>query len=459
MTTHPRAYAVVVGDELVTGGCRDENGPRILHELEGLGFETGGRFLLPDAPDEIARLLRALMQRAGDVVIVSGGLGPTHEDRTREAIAEALGLELELDAEGLAAIEKRYAERGRDVPSEARRQALRPARADLLRNPAGRSPGFLLDHEGCLLAVLPGPPRQLREMLEKALVPNLRQHLNIEEASIERRRLKVIGLDPAMVRTTLGRSVGNAPGLRFSVLPLGGEIDVLLTARVEGDEAPSSRLGRVLVDVSAAFGDHLVRVVDPAAARPGADDEDEVAAPTVPEVDGLMATIAEELTNRGWSLVTAESCTGGMVAARVTGLAGSSDFFRGAVVAYSNDEKTSRLGVAPELLESLGAVSGEVARAMAEGGRRELGTDVSISVTGIAGPAGGTSTKPVGLVFVGVSSPNEVRVTRHLFRGDRETVRTETTAAALDELRRLLRGLPPLGELVEVGEPGGGTQG
>jgi nicotinamide-nucleotide amidase len=454
MTAHPRAYAVVVGDELVTGGCRDENGPRILHELEGLGFETGGRFLLPDAPDEIARLLRALMQRAGDVVIVSGGLGPTHEDRTREAIAEALGLELELDQEGLAAIEQRYAERGRGVPSEARRQALRPAQAELLRNPAGRSPGFMLDHERCLLAVLPGPPRQLREMLEKVLVPNLRQHLNIDEASIERRRLTVIGREPASVRTTLANAVGEGEGLRFSVLPLGGEIDVLLTARVEGDEEPAQRLGRVLKTVSEVFGDHLVRVVD--AGPAGGRGEDEEEAPREEESDGLMASIGEELRTRGWSLCTAESCTGGMVAGRVTSLPGASEFFTGAVVAYSDEDKMARLGVAAELLESFGAVSGEVARAMAEGGRVALGTQVAVSVTGIAGPAGGTATKPVGLVFVGVASPDEVRVTRHLFRGDRQTIRTETTAAALDELRRLLRGLPALGEPLEVGGDGSG---
>lgn len=456
MTTHPRAYAVVIGDELVTGSCRDENGPRILHELEGLGFEAGGRILLPDDPDEIARQLRAAMQRAGDVVIVSGGLGPTHEDRTRDAIAGALGLELELDADGLAAIEKRYAERGRDVPGEARRQALRPVTADLLRNPSGRSPGFLLDHGGCLLAVLPGAPRQLREMLEKVVVPRLKQQLNVEEASIERRRLRVIGLEPNAVRNALGGALASDPAVRFSILPFDGEVDLLLTARFEGDDEPAERLGRVLSKVSDAFGDHLVSVVDPGAVGPS-ERPAAVQAPEMSEEDGLMVALGEQLRERGWSVSTAESCTGGLLAARLTDLPGASDFFRAAIVAYADDEKTRRLGVSAALLDSFGAVSGEVARAMAEGARAALGTEVAVSVTGIAGPAGGTATKPVGLIYVGVAHPDGVRVTRHLFRGQRESIRAATAAAALDELRRLLAGLPPLGEALEVGEPESGS--
>jgi nicotinamide-nucleotide amidase len=328
--------------------------------------------------------------------------------------------------------------------------------AELLRNPAGRSPGFLLEHEGCVLAVLPGAPRQLREILEKVVVPRLRQHLDIEGASIERRRLRVIGMEPTAVRSALTGAVRTDTALRFSILPLEGEVDLLLTARVEGDEEPAERLGRVLVDVSAAFGDHLVSVVDPGIPA-GSERTLEVAAPAISEEDGLIVALGGQLRERGWTVSTAEACTGGLLAARLTSLPGSSDFFRGSVVAYADDQKTRRLGVASALLDSFGAVSGEVARAMAEGACSTLDTQVSVSVTGIAGPAGGTATKPVGLVFVGVAAPSGVRVSRHLFRGDRETVRSTATSAALDELRRLLAGLPTLGEPVEVGEPEGGA--
>lgn len=450
MTEHPRAFAVVIGDELVTGGCPDENGPRILHELEGLGFDATGRILLPDAPDQIARQLRILLDPPGGVVIVSGGLGPAHEDKTREAIAEALGTELELDAAALARIEKRYAERGRDVPAHARSQALRPATAELLPNPSGRSPGFVLEHEGCMLAVLPGDPRQLREMLEKDVVPRLRQRLNLEDASIERRRLRIIGLAPEVVRETVSTRIGDDPALRFSVLPLGGEHDVLLTARVEQDEVPGERMQRLMSGLTTSFGDHLVHVSDPSARHrdPDAPDEGGESAGERTD-DGLMGAVRDELLARGWTVGTAESCTGGMVAARITGVPGSSRFFRGSIVAYADDEKTTHLGVPAGMLESFGAVSSEVARAMAEGCRTALRCQAAIAVTGIAGPAGGTETKPVGLVYLGVATPAEVRVTRHLFRGARQSIRIETTAAAVEELRRLLLGLPPLGQPVE----------
>jgi competence/damage-inducible protein CinA-like protein len=412
----PRAAFVVTGSELVRGERTDRNGPFLAREALRLGFEPARISIVGDRPEELEDALREGL--GADLCVVSGGLGPTHDDRTIELLARALGRELVLDEDlerEIGAVSRRIAERTRrpyaDFQAGVRKQATLPAGAASL-GLAGTAPGVVVESNGAVVVALPGPPRELQRLWAGALeTPPLRRLL--ERARPPGRRvLRLFGASASAVAQALEEAGGDGNGVEATVCAHDFEVHVDLVVD-NGGEARAEEL------VEALRG-RLGRYVFAEDERP---------------VEELVLALCR---SHGLSLAAAESCTGGLVAARLTSVPGSSDVFRGAVVAYADEVKQDELGVPALVLERYGAVSAEAARAMAEGVRERLGVDVAVSVTGVAGPGGGTAEKPVGLVYLHAVAPEGVLAADFSFPSDRETVRRRATASALHLVRRLL---------------------
>jgi nicotinamide-nucleotide amidase len=420
LTGEPRAVVVVTGSELVRGDRPDLNGPFLARELTRLGLEPERVVLVGDRPEELAAALREGL--AADLCITSGGLGPTHDDRTLELVAEGIGLGLVVDDALAAEIEsfsRGVAERlqrpfGDFLPG-IRKQALLPEGGVSL-GLAGTAPAVLVEHDGRVAVVLPGPPSELRRLWPNAVAHPAVQGVLARARPPVRHSLRFFGPTESAVARALDEAGGEPERVEVTVCARDLEIHVDLVEQPGGEEA-AQKLSAALL---AAFpGDLFAR-----------DDER--------SVEEIVLDLCRE---RGVTLATAESCTGGMVGARLTEIAGASDVFVGGVIAYANEVKEKRLGVPADVLREHGAVSAEVAAAMAAGARRELDADVAVADTGIAGPGGGSPEKPVGLVFVSVESPFGDATGRFQLPGDREAIRARTCALALHLLRRHLETL------------------
>jgi nicotinamide-nucleotide amidase len=412
----PRAVVVVTGSELVRGDRRDLNGPFIVRELVSLGVEPARIVIVGDSPQELETALREAS--GADLCVVSGGLGPTHDDRTVETLARVLGRELEIDGRlerEIEAVSRGHAERlGRpyaDFAPGVRKQASLPRGARSL-GLAGTAPGFVVEADRSTVVVLPGPPSELQRLWAAALQSEPVRDVLARAKPPGRRTLRFYGVSESAVARALEEAGGDGDGVEATVCARDFEIHVDLVVAERG--------GRRADAIAAGLRERLgVSLFS----------EDER---TIAEI------VLELLRERGLTLSTAESATGGLVAARLTAVPGSSDVFRGSVVAYANDVKTRELGVSTEVLAAHGAVSAETAEAMAEGVRRRLETDVGVSDTGIAGPGGGTPEKPVGLVYLHASGPEGELAAELSMPGDRNTVRTRAAVAALHLVRRLL---------------------
>lgn len=425
MRVPPAAY-IAIGDELASARRPDTNGEALARWLEALGCELRSRTIVPDSIDSISAALKAALAAGSELVVLSGGLGPTHDDVTRAGIAQALERELVTDEAVLRAIESRFRDRGLEVPPETPRLALRPEGSELIPNPVGMAPGFVLRRGGSTIIALPGVPREFETMFERKLLPELRRSL-VGALACHSETLHVVGLTESEVDRRVTATLETGPRLTVSFLTQRSEVEILVTARAETDVEAERALQRAVSRLEEGLGDLVY----------GRGDET------------LVGAVGDLLKQRGWMIAAAESVSGGLLAKRITDLAGSSAFFRGGVAAYQNDLKRDLLGVSGDLLERCGAVSGETAKAMAEGARRRMQAEVAVSTTGIAGPAGGSSDRPIGLVYVGVSWPEGLRVLRFLFSGNRNEIRSAASAAALDEARRALAGLPPFGSPIE----------
>jgi competence/damage-inducible protein CinA-like protein len=414
--TRPRGVVVVTGSELVRGERTDRNGPFLAGELLRLGVEPARIEIVGDDPAELEAALREGL--GADLCAVSGGLGPTHDDRTVELLARATGRELvvgaALEAE-IEAISRGIAERLRrpyaDFEEGVRKQATLPEGAEVV-GIAGTAPALVLASGGAVFVVLPGPPSELRRLWPEALQTGPVREVLSRAREPERRVLRFYGASESAVAQALARAGGEADGLAVTVCARDFEIHVDLVFEPEA-ATEADRLSARLRETLSSF----------------------LFAENERPVEELVLTACRE---RGLALAAAESCTGGLVAARLTSIAGSSDVFRGGVVAYADDVKHVELGVLEELLVRHGAVSAEVAAAMATGARARLEADVAVAVTGIAGPGGGTPDKPVGLVYLHAEGPDG-GVARELnLPGDRAAVRGRATAAALHLVRTLL---------------------
>jgi len=416
LSGRPRAVVIVTGSELVRGDRRDLNGPFLAAELVGVGIEPARIVIVGDAPDELEGALRLGLDT--DLCIVSGGLGPTHDDRTVELVGRVLGRELEVDSEldrQIEAVSRGHADRLRrpyaDFAPGVRKQASLPAGAESL-GLAGTAPGFVLEAEGPLFVVLPGPPPELRRLWAAALKSGPVRALLARTEPPERRTLRFYGVSESAVARALEEAGGEGEGVEATICARDFEIHVDLVVGPKG----GPRADAIATALRAQVGESLFS-------------EDE---------RSIGALVLDLCRSHGLTLATAESCTGGLVAARLTAVPGSSDVFRGSVVAYADDVKERELAVPAELLAAHGAVSAEVAAAMAAGVRQRLGTDVAVSVTGVAGPGGGTPEKPVGLVYLHASAPGGELWAEFSVPADRETIRVRATVAALHLLRRLL---------------------
>ena len=412
----PRAAIVVTGSELVRGERTDRNGPFLAGELLLLGLEPARITIVGDDPAELEAALRLGFE--ADLCIVSGGLGPTHDDRTVELVAKSTGRALRLEEglqEEIGMVSRSIAERLRrpyaDFEHGVRKQATLPEGAISLGF-VGTAPGFVLETGGAPVVVLPGPPAELQRLWPRALETDPLRDVLARAQRPGRRVLRFYGASESAVAKALADAGGDGDGVEATICARDFEIHVDLLV------APGSE----------ARGEELVQgLVDPLREYLFTRDE-----------RGVEELVLDLCRVRGWTLATAESCTGGLVAARLTSVPGSSDVFHGSIVAYANEVKESELGVPTTVLAEHGAVSAQTAAAMAAGVRDRLRVDVGVAVTGIAGPDGGTPEKPVGLVHLHAETPEGGEGVEFTLPGDRETIRSRATVAALHLVRRLL---------------------
>lgn len=414
--TRPRAAIVVTGSELVRGEREDRNGPFYASEAVRLGLDPERIVIVGDRPEDLEQALRAGLD--ADLCLVSGGLGPTHDDRTVELVARVTGRPLVVDEtieQQIESVSRALAERlGRpytDFATGVRKQATLPDGAISL-GLAGTAPGVVLDTGACVVVVLPGPPRELRRLWPRALESEPVRRVLRRTPDRDHLVLRFFGTPESQVAQALEEAGGEGGGVEATICAREFEIHVDLFVEPGGEGRGAA--------VAASLRERLGRYLF-------SDDERPVA-----------EIVLDRCRTEGLTLAVAESCTGGLVASRLTAIPGSSDVFRGGVVAYANDVKEGGLGVSPETLRAHGAVSAEVAAEMAHGARASLRADVAVSVTGIAGPDGGTEEKPVGLVFLHAEGPDGVEARRMDVPGDREMVRERATTAALHLVRTLL---------------------
>jgi nicotinamide-nucleotide amidase len=406
----PRAAVVVTGSELTRGGRQDANGPFLARELAARGLEPARIVVVGDRPDELEAALREGLQ--ADLLVTSGGLGPTHDDRTVETLARVAGRRVVVDDQlqtQIEAFSRSLAQRFRRPYAEfeegVRKQASLPEGAHVL-GLAGTAPGLVLEVDSSVVVVLPGPPGELQRLWTKALESPAVRAVFDRATPPQRQVLRFYGLTESAVARAVAEAGGEGEGVEATICAHDGEIEVLLLGDGERLAAPlRESLARYLFAEDEASVEELV-------------------------LEGARV--------RGFSLAVAESCTGGLVAARLTSVPGSSDVFLGGLVAYANEAKAGQLGVSEEILAAHGAVSAEAAEAMAAGALTAFGADLGVAVTGIAGPDGGTPEKPVGLVYVHAEGPDGREQAEIRFSGDREAVRRRATAAALHLLRRVL---------------------
>jgi nicotinamide-nucleotide amidase len=412
-----KAAVVAVGTELLGVDRLDTNSLYLTRILESFGVELRRKAVIGDDEEEVAKELARLATEV-DLVLVSGGLGPTADDVTREAVARAFGLGLALDPGALADIEARFRRFGIPMPPPNRKQAEVVEGAMVLPNANGTAPGQVVTHGGATVFLLPGVPRELEGLAQTALVPWLRERW--DGGTIERRVLKVACVPESGVEERIAPAYAEFG--RESITVLAKPSEILVYASAGGDpDARRRRLDSMQGRLRELIGDPVF-----------ADREQ----------DSLESVVGALLRERGSTVATGESCTGGLVAERLTRVAGSSAYFLGGAVAYSNAAKTAILGVPADLLAREGAVSEAAAGALAGGARERFGADWGIGITGVAGPDGGSESKPVGTVHIAVAARDGSLVHRRaVYPGDRERVRWQSSQWALDMLRRRLLGL------------------
>jgi nicotinamide-nucleotide amidase len=419
MTRPLRAELLAIGSELLGPLRSDTNTIWMTERLLEVGVEVGARITVADDAALLEQAFRNALARA-DVVVASGGLGPTEDDLTREAAAAALGRGLRREASYVGTLKARFARFNRPMAAVNEKQADLIEGAVLLPNPRGTAPGQRVEADGRLLFLLPGPPGEMKPMFDDQVLPVVRERAG--GTVLRRRILRIAAMGESDVEQLVAPVYKTFTNPRTTILGGAGQTELHLVATGASMEEAEARIQ----ELAAGIHERL-------AGRVFSEDGREL-----PEV------VAALFREKRLTLAVAESCTGGLLSARLTDVPGASAFFERAFVTYSNRAKVEALGVDPALLERAGAVSEEVAAAMAAGARRAASADVGVGITGIAGPDGGTPDKPVGLTYVAVDGAAGSRVRRAQYPGDRERVRMQATQTALEMLRRGLLGLSPL---------------
>ena len=412
MANPPAAQIIAVGSELLTPTRLDTNSLFLTEQLNRIGVQVERKLVVGDQGDLIADALQAAVKSAG-VVFVTGGLGPTADDITREVAAELFGRALLFDSTIMESIEERARRFRFSVGENNRRQAMVPEGAVVLPNPRGTAPGLFLREGGALVFLLPGPPRELKPMVREQVMDVLEQSFPVSRRLT--RHLSVASMAESKVDALVEPVYSEYPEIQTTILSSPGIIHLHLTSPGEASQA-ERKLEELTARIREKLGESLFSEAG----------------------DSLEAVVGAGLEREGMDLATAESCTGGLIAKMITDVAGSSEYFRGSVVAYSNALKRTLLGVPAVLLEEQGAVSAKVAEKMAAAVCEVTGASTSLAVTGIAGPGGGTAEKPVGLVFFGLFCRGRIFSKKRLLPGGRETIRLRAARFALDWLRREL---------------------
>jgi nicotinamide-nucleotide amidase len=404
------ALIITIGDEIISGARVDTNSAYIAKTLISIGIDVIRRTSVGDNREDILREINWGLEEH-DLVVVTGGLGPTDDDITKEVICEAFDTRLVEHAEILEALKIRYQQLGMTVSDIARGLALQPEGATLLINPLGTAPGIVFERKSTVFCSLPGVPAEMKALVDEKVVPYLRKRGT--GRVIIYREVSTYGIPESKIALRLKESGFEPKGVRVAYLPSYSGVSIRL--RAEGNDEKKVR---------AILHENFSRVYDAV---------EEFVFST--ESEDLVEVVAAQMRDSGATVSVAESCTGGLIAKMLTDVPGSSALFKQGIVAYANEAKIERLGVKPETLEAYGAVSEEVCREMATGMRETAGTDYALSTTGIAGPDGGTDEKPVGLVYLGIASAGGVEVRKRSFSGDRDVIRTRSAYTLLNLLR------------------------
>lgn len=443
-----KAEILTIGDEVLRGEIVDSNKALLAQRLLGLDIECHHQASIRDDRDDMREAFLRAVSRC-DVVLVSGGLGPTRDDITTEVIGETFGRPLVLDADSLETIRAFFLRVGREMSDTNRKQALFPEGAEVLANPAGTAPGFMLEESGCLVFCMPGVPREIVQMMDEQVLPRLEARLE-KTGSVTRVRARILrtfGIGESSLESEL-RDVAREDGADLAFRTTFPDNFLRVVARGHSTAEADARIEHVAKAIRERLGDLIYAEGD----------------------EPMAAVVGRLLAERGATVAVAESCTGGLIAELITAVPGSSGWFLGGVVAYANSAKQSLLGVPEPLLARHGAVSEPVARAMAEGVRERFGADIGVSTTGISGPDGGTDEKPVGLVHLaiawgpgvasGPSASSEGCHTDHfVFPLDRARHRVLTAQVGLDWIRRLMLGLELVGPSLLRARGGGSAPG
>jgi nicotinamide-nucleotide amidase len=405
-----KAEIIAVGSELLTPDRMDTNSLFLTEELNKIGIEVVRKSVVGDNRDYLGAAFKEALERV-ELVIASGGLGPTEDDLTRETVAELLGRKLRRDDKILRDIEGRFRALGRDMPEVNVRQAMVPEGAEALENPRGSAPGLWIEDAGRMIALLPGPPRELKPMFREQILPRLERRAS--GMRMVHREIRVTGLGESHVEQRIKPIYMRYPEVNTTILAAPGEIQLHLRLWTEDAQQAQKTLDEIEQGFEIALTDRIF-------SKDGS---------------SLDEVVARELTLHNATISAAESCTGGLLAQRLTSIAGSSSYFLGGVVCYSNERKTAWADVPPELIFAKGAVSSEVAAALADGIRRRVGSTFGVGITGVAGPGGGSEEKPVGTVYVALAHAAGVKERNARFPGDRDSIRWQASQMALDMVR------------------------
>jgi nicotinamide-nucleotide amidase len=409
------AEILTIGDELLRGARLDTNSAFLARKLDEIGIEVRYKSTAADDMDRLEEAISLALRRA-DIIITTGGLGPTDDDITKKAICKVFKRNLIFHENVLADLEKRFTARGMKMPSINQNQALLPQGAGFLANRTGSALGIVIDEHGKYFCSLPGVPTEMETMTVEELVPHLRQRSG--DRVMVRHLIRTIGVPESALAEKFRTGLKLPEGVSLAYLPSYGKVDLAIKGTGAIHEEVQTAVDQTAATIRALAGDAVFT-----------EDDRE-----------LEAVIGDLLVEAGLTLATAESCTGGLLGGRITRAPGSSRYFLGGVVAYANEVKTGTLRVPKETLDAAGAVSAETAEAMAVGVRHLTGASIGVAVTGVAGPDGGTADKPVGTVFVGLATDKAVTSKKYLMGGDREIVRERTVLSALDMVRRALLG-------------------
>jgi nicotinamide-nucleotide amidase len=407
-----KAEIIAIGSELLTPDNIDTNSLYLTQRLNETGCQVHLKTIVGDDEHDIAEVLQAALQRS-DLTILSGGLGPTEDDCTRTAVAVALGRPIRIDNGIIEILRQRFAARGFRMTQINERQAEVILGAEILDNPLGTAPGMWIEESNRSIVLLPGPPRELQSIFEESVLPKIRKLSR--GAKLAYRTFHITGITESELDTRIAPIYKAYPQVRTTVLAGTRHIAIRLYRWTQAEEQPSE-LNELAEKLQSELGNAIFST----------------------RGESMEEVVGRQLRGSGQTLAVAESCTSGMLGMHLTHVPGSSDYFKGGILCYSNDAKIELCRVPAELLQKHGAVSAEVAEALASGVRRSLHSSIGLSITGIAGPGGGSPEKPVGLVYIGVSDGRRTESRHRIMPGDRESIRERSTYLALSWLRRFL---------------------